>query len=243
MVGGTPINVFLLCYNEYHLLPHTVRHYKKYLPSCTITIFDNMSSDGSVQLAKSLGCTVIVWKSGNILNEHKQTEIKNTCWKTVKSGWVIIADMDEFLCVNEQELEEEKKNGHSILSVKGLEMAGESATIDISDIDLQEITKYRDNDYESKSLCFLREDLSNINYCLGAHFCNPKGRNVKHSKKVYFNKHMSYLGLKFIINKYLLRYERTEKMRSMGISSHYVNNKEEITRQYNDLLSNCQILD
>jgi hypothetical protein len=49
------MNVFLLCYNERAMLPHTVNHYKKHLPSCTITVYDNESTDGSAALARQLG--------------------------------------------------------------------------------------------------------------------------------------------------------------------------------------------
>ena len=104
------INIFILCYNEAPLLPHMVKHYKKYLPNCKITIYDNESTDNSVELAKSLGCSIISWNSNNIIDDHKYLEIKNNCWKHITHGWIIMADMDEFLCVTEQELMKEKEN-------------------------------------------------------------------------------------------------------------------------------------
>ena len=160
------INIFLLCFNESALLPHTIKHYKKYLPSCKITIYDNESTDESVKIAKDLGCSVISWNSNNCIDDFKYLEIKNNCWKNVEKGWIIIADMDEFLCVTEDDLNNELKLGTTILSIKGYDMIGESDTLDLSDIDLQEIKKGVENHFESKKLCFLRDKIEEINYII-----------------------------------------------------------------------------
>lgn len=235
------INIFLMCYNESILLPHTIKHYKKYIPSCKITIYDNESNDNSVEIAKSLGCNVISWSTNNILNEFSITNIKNNCWKNVKDGWIIVADMDEYLCVTESELIDEFKQSTSILQVKGIEMIGESKQIDLMDIDLEDIKKYKYNNYESKNLCFLRENIEEMNYNLGAHCCNPTGV-IKYSYKIYFNKHMNTLGEVYLINKMINRYERSELMRKNGISYHYINDLDKIKSLYYDSLNNCNYL-
>jgi hypothetical protein len=225
------INIFLLCYNESALLPHTIKHYKKYLPSCKITIYDNESDDNSVEIAKSLGCSVVSWSSNNIIDDYKYIHLKNNIWKDIKSGWIIMADMDEYVCVTESELLEEMNKGTTILNISGKEMLGESETIDLSDIDLQNIKKYIDEPWESKKLCFLREKIIDMNYKIGAHNCNPVGE-IKFSDRIYFNKHMSYLGLNFIINKITKRYERSKQMREKGMAYHYTNDIKKITNNY-----------
>lgn len=235
------INIFLLCYNESSLLPHTIKHYKKYLPSCKITIYDNESTDNSVEIAKKLGCNVISWNSNNIIDDYKYIEIKNNCWKSIEKGWIIMADMDEYLCVTEDDLMKEMKNGTTILNINGLDMIGESETIDLSDIDLQEIKKYVNNPMENKKLCFLREKISEMNYSMGAHSCNPQG-DIRYSSIIYINKHMYILGLKFLTNKFIKRYERSEKMRQFGMATHYMSDTEKIKNLYKDSINKCKIL-
>jgi hypothetical protein len=198
------INIFLLCYNESALLPHTINHYKTYLPSCKITIYDNESTDNSVEIANTLGCNVISWNSNNIIDDFKYKDIKNNCWKNVEHGWIIVADMDEFLCVTEDDLINEINLKSTILTVKGINMIGESKTLDLSDINLQMITSYFDADSENKKLCFFRNYINDMNYGLGAHGCVPTGV-VKYSDKTYYNKHMSNLGLNYLISKNINR--------------------------------------
>jgi hypothetical protein len=235
------IHVFLLCYNESVLIPHTVNHYKKNMPSCIITILDNKSTDNSVELAKSLGCNVITWSSNNIQNEYILLNIRNNCWKNVKRGWIIMADMDEFICITESELLYEKNKGTTIINIKGIDMIGESKTLDLTDIDLQQIKKYRNFPPESKKICFLRQAIKEMNYSYGSHNCNPVGK-IRYSSKPYFNKHMCNLGLPFLTEKMVNRYERNNVMRQKGMNYHYTNDVNNITTQYNNLLNNCKTL-
>jgi hypothetical protein len=225
------INIYLLCFNESALLPHAIKHYKKYLPSCKITIYDNESTDNSVKIAKDLGCSIISFNTNNCLDDFKNSDIKNNCWKNVEKGWIIVADMDEFLCVSEEDLKREQKLGTTILSIKGYDMIGESKTIDLSDIDLQELKKYVEHMPEDKNLCFLRENIKEMNYDMGAHNCNPLG-DIQYSSKIYMNKHMSLLGLKYLTNKYIKRFERSEKMRKIGLATHYTDDIAELEELY-----------
>ena len=236
------INVFLMCYNESVLLPHTIKHYKKYMPSCHITVYDNESTDNSAELAKSLGCTVVEFKTNNRSENKYRQELKNKCWKTVESGWIIVADMDEFLYVTEEQLKEEHEKGTTILKVQGLEMIGESNTLDLTDIDLQSIRKYFLNKWESKNLCFLKDSIQDINYSCGAHKCKPVGK-VQYSSVTYLNKHMNMLGLPFFTQKILQRYERSMSDRKFGMSIHYIDNVQEIEKRYADALKSSSLID
>lgn len=233
------INIFLLCYNEEVLLPHTINHYKSHLPSANIFIYDNYSTDNSVNIAKEHGCKIAFWDSNNEINDYRYLKIKNNCWKIVKDGWVIVADMDEWLCVTEEDLIEEQKNNSCLLSIKGYDMIGESKTESLTDINLFDIKRAVNCPGESKSLCFYRPAICEMNYSPGAHRCRPiffsneyTCAKTFYSKKTYINKHMNYLGLKYIIQKMIKRYERSHKMRQNKLATHYTNNIREISSRY-----------
>jgi hypothetical protein len=174
------------------------------------------------------------------MNEYIHANIKNTCWIFV-NGWVIVIDMDEWLCVTEEDLKQEEQEGTTILQVKGLQMVGTSESLTLDDINLHAIRTYQEFDSESKNLCFLRKNLYDMNYSLGEHICKPEGI-LRYSKKVYLNKHMAYLGLPFIIHKMKQRYQRSTKMRSIGHSIHYINDDEKITKDYTTLLAKSTTL-
>lgn len=236
------INIFLLCYNESLMLPKTVNFYKSRFPKCTITIYDNMSSDNSVELAKNLGCTVHSFNTNNINNVLIKRDIANSCWQSVRKGWIIMADMDEWLDITYQDLVNEIRQGTTILTVQGYNMVGESNSINLDDIDLNNIKKYIVHNPESKNLCFLRPHICSMNYSVGSHNCNPLGI-VKYSKKIYINKHMAFLGLPYIINKITERYKRSKTMQKQNYSIHYTDDVNKITTKYNNMLNESKIIE
>ena len=104
------------------------------------------------------------------------------------------------------------------------------------------IVKYIDEKCESKNICFLREKIIDMNYGPGSHYCNPVGE-IKYSSKIYINKHMAYLGIHFLTNKLVNRYERSHKMREKNWHVHYTNNVDEIKNRYESALKICKIIE
>ena len=241
-VEDMEINIFIVCYNESVLLPHTISHYRRNLPNAKITIIDNMSTDDSFEIANNLNCKVINWDTNNIIDDIKLRDLKNNCWKNVTTGWIIMIDMDEWLNVNESDLYNELLQGTTILSVRGIDMIGESNSLDLNDIDLHKINKYIENERESKKLCFLRNSIIDINYDLGAHNCNPNGV-INYSSKIYINKHMRALGSLFVINKNIIRYNRSHEMIRIGLCIHYTNDNFKVFEDYNHQLQTFNYID
>ena len=241
MTTHTVVNIYLLCFNEEVLIPHTVFHYRKFLPNCKIIIYDNESSDKSVEVAKSLECEVVSWSSAGINDTQKKSEIHNNCWKHAQCDWIICADMDEWLCITEEDLNLETVKQTTILKINGYDMIGTSTTLDLNDIDLHKIDRCCENKYESKHLCFNKKYIKEINYDHGNHNIKPIG-NILYSHKIYTNKHMSLLGLPFFIQKNKSRFVRCEAQRKNGRSVHYKNTTNEIEAKYKAVYDKSKIV-
>jgi glycosyltransferase involved in cell wall biosynthesis len=88
------IEVYAICYNEEKILPYFLRHYQQF---ADVTIYDNYSTDHSVEIIQKAGGRVIQYDSENKLNDDIYIQIKDNCWKMSKADWVIVGDADEFV--------------------------------------------------------------------------------------------------------------------------------------------------
>jgi glycosyltransferase involved in cell wall biosynthesis len=232
------IDIFLLCYNEELMLPHTLKFYKTNFPNATIHIVDNYSTDSSCDIAEKNGCKIIKYDSNGQQDEQLLIWVRSHIWKKdVTNGWVIMCDMDEWLNITEVELEDEENKGKTIITTNGVNMIGESNTIDFSDINLFEIKKGVYDERYSKKICFKYPDV-NVEYWWGAHTATVHG-NVLYTDKIYLLKHYNYLGEQYLIEKYCKRYERNQKSRELGMNGHYSNDIEQIKNVYKNWLSSA----
>lgn len=256
-----PVHIFILCYNEELLLPHTLHHYRTHFPNAKITIYDNESTDRSREIAEKGGCRVVSWNSKNIQNEYIQQNLKNDVWKSESSfdevqidsrpdwsgpGWKIVVDMDEWLEVTEKDLAYETAEGNTILRVKGVNVMGQSQhplLEDVSETQIHQWNRVVDWKPENKNLCFHSPSIQKMNYIRGAHACNPEGERIQYSKKIYYNKHMENLGLPFFIRKFTLRKQRNAIMHQHDINLHYTDDVSKLTERYQSLFENAYTLE
>jgi glycosyltransferase involved in cell wall biosynthesis len=231
------ISVFLLCYNEEILIDKAIRYYREKFPSCTIIIVDNKSDDRSIGIALSNKCELISFDTQGHQNEAILLRMRNNVWRIAESGWVIMADMDEWLVMTEKELEDEDQKGTTIITTKGFNIVGDSKTTTLDDVNIFEWKEGVYDEAFSKRVLFKIPDVD-ICYSWGAHTCNPIG-NIKYSKKEYILKHMNWLGKEYTINKYKNRYERNKVLHNDGsFNAHYFLKREEIEQRYDNLYLN-----
>jgi hypothetical protein len=234
------INIFILCYNEEALIRDTIIHYKRLLPSANITIYDNYSTDNSVKIAKEMGCTVIQWDRGELLSNIKRARIRNSCWKDIKDGWIIVCDMDEWLCITTENLETETKLGTTILKTKGYNMLADSKCKLLTDVNLQNIMT--GCDHGSKWMAF-RPVFTDMKFEPGAHVIKPLPEaNIVYSKTIYYFKHNDMMGLPFYINKMKSSFERTIEDRKVLMSVHYLNDEDKIIERFNRVMKTSRDL-
>jgi glycosyltransferase involved in cell wall biosynthesis len=235
------LTIYLLCYNEEVLLPHTLKHYSTRFPNATFVIIDNESTDKSVEIAKEFGCEIYNWSTNNIANIIENLKLKDNIWKSAKTDWILIADMDEWLEITQEQLDLEDSRGITILRSRGVQIVAESDSLLLDDIDLHSLKNgYYDNNYD-KIICFKRSVITDINYTRGAHKANPKG-NVVFQKVPYILKHMNFLGLPWYKAKMKARFLRTDFNRNkLRCSGHYSNNDTVILDKFNRVRSATKI--
>lgn len=178
------VSVHTVIKNEEDILPFYLHHYKTNFPGCVIHIYDNNSSDRSLEICQAAGCLIghFPTYSEDLLKEHK-----NNCWKNSDSDWVIICDADELIQITHEDLE--NLVGVDIVKFKGYSM------ILVGDEKPYKDMKHGCVSPPYNKCCLFRRNIPDINYSIGAHHIDPNPDLVIskykyklfHYKKVWFN--------------------------------------------------------
>lgn len=130
------INLTTICWNEEHILPHFLEHYFSQGVD-HITVYDNGSTDQSIDICKKYGdkVTVIQYDSNNQIRDDIYLQIKNEAWKKTPGDWNIVVDCDEFLMTHEKyskkqqplknQLQTFKRKGNLLPRVIGVNVVSE----------------------------------------------------------------------------------------------------------------------
>jgi glycosyltransferase involved in cell wall biosynthesis len=223
----------MIVYNEELLLPFAINFYKRRFPDCKIIIYDNGSTDKTVEIAKSHKCEVLIFDTNNEIDDEKLIELKNNCWKSANTDWVVVCDCDEMLDISEQQLIHEDKIGSTIISVEAYNMVNFYGGTNVVGIKhgCREVT------YDKRVL-FNKRKISNINYFEGAHRCNPIG-DIKYSNTKYKFYHYRYIDVDYIIERYHeYRQRLSEKNIKNGWGGQYMDSEQCIREKFEQAKSN-----
>ena len=181
------LSVYMTAFNEQHMLPFAIKHYRDRFPACDIFVYNNDSTDDTVLIARLSHCVVEPYHTANEVNDYLLTAHKSNCWKSSHTDWVCVCDPDELIDIDAAQLETESANGATFINTCGYDMV---SLVDGSD--LSSVKRGVRAPLYDKVVMFNKEATSEINYTPGAHCCYPVGR-LQASKARYPLYHYKYL--------------------------------------------------
>lgn len=231
------IHLIAKTWNEEAILPYFLKHYS----FCEkITLYDDSSTDKTVEIAKSFPNVEILPKPQRYgkaeLDEIEGLKIYNEAYKIDRNyDWVIVTCIDEFLYHPNllNKLEEYKQQGVTMPRTVGFDMF--SKKLPTEDRPLYEIItlgRYAPN--HSKFSIFNPQ--IDINYWVGLHTCNPTG-NVKYSDDLELKiLHFVYLEYKYMTDRRRAYYGQLSKENlEKGWGAHNKAYSEMSEKEYNEL--------
>lgn len=209
------IAVLAICFNESFMLPYFIRHYKRF--SKKIIVYDNCSTDQSVQIMKENGVHVESFGSNQQTRDDIMLNIKNHAWKILKgkADWAIVVDIDEFVHHPNllELLKNAKDNGVTVMQPAGYNMFCDKMPVGAGQL-YQEV-RLGVADAKYNKICVLNLNLlENINYGPGCHQANPMTRQ---RLKIYTEAnlrllHFNYLTLEYHLQRYKERGQRLSQI-------------------------------
>lgn len=188
------VEIYTLCHQEAKIIPYYMRHYRQYGQPF---LFEGHSTDGSAELAKSLGAIIVPLETNNEVRDDIFVGVKNNCWKQSKADWVIICDMDEFVYhpVFIKYLSTVKE---TIIIPRTFEMIADKYPTTTGQI-------YSEVQYGfeilPKMFLFKPRELTEISYGAGCHNAQPEG-NVRINRNTeIICMHMRHLSIEHIIQR------------------------------------------
>lgn len=231
------ITIYAICYNEKLMIPHFLQHWRTRFPGCKIVVYDNESTDGSPDLLRAAGCEVRTYKTNNELNDQAYLDIKNECWKSAKTDWVAIVDMDEHCDICESELRIESDNGATMIIFEGYNMVNVRDDLNIETIN----HGVRAPSYD-KFYIFKRRHFRDVNYKPGCHRSLLSG-NIVRSSKVYPCWHYKYINPDYMVARHAMFSKRMSKInRRNGWGVHYDYPEQKIREEFEQVRKEAKLL-
>ena len=228
------IEVFTLTYNNEKMLRYFLRHYSTFCSK--ITVFDNQSTDNTVDVAKEYGAEVIEYDTNNTFDEATLVSICNSCWKESSADWVIIVAVDEFVYHPEIIKTLEKVNTTTIY-LPFYNMFAEKFPETNGQI-YDEVVMGTLGLWGKALSMFRPSALSSTNYDPGGHGAKPIGNITIERNSGIKILHMSCLGKDFVREHHRIgasRLSEQNKLNEWG--SHYNQPEEEWGQLYDKQLA------
>jgi hypothetical protein len=228
------IEIYTLCHREAKIIPYFMRHYSQY---GHVFMYEGHSTDGSAELAQSLGATIIPLDTNNTVNDEVFTDMKNNCWKQSKADWVIICDMDEFV-YHPDMLNYLAGIEETIICPTTYEMITDVYPTTNGQIYDEVKWGFKSN---PKYFMFKPTQLLGMNYGCGCHDAQPEGRvHIKRDSEIICM-HMRCLSIEHIVNRNAYIASRLSEVNiKMGWGWHTRQDRKEVENYFNSHRGNLE---
>jgi glycosyltransferase involved in cell wall biosynthesis len=216
------ITVYTVTFNEELIMQFMIDHYRSRFPSCHIVVYDNCSTDKTVEIAKTNGCEIRAFDSHGVTDNQMLWDTKNTCWKDADTDWVLVCDTDELLDINDEQLTLEDADGVTVIKAEAWQMVNMEDNLDIHAIKYgwRDLLDFNMGGAYDKNLLFNKKYVD-VNYLTaGCHYSTPLG-TVKNSK-LYRMLHYKYINPDVFVAKQQVNRQRiteNERKNSWGVMS------------------------
>jgi Glycosyl transferase family 2 len=234
-MSNLKIHCYFICWNEKFYIPFFHKHYSKFCEK--IIMYDQHSTDGSAQLAESLGIEVRTF-GNNTLNDQVYLDVKNKCWKECRGegiDYVIVVDVDEFLVLP-------KFLNSTLPIVKGYNMISDSLPV----YDMLDVNTGSESVEYSKQAIFSPNQVVEINYVHGCHKNNAicLTQLIDDSDSSCFLYHYRMIGgVERLIDRHKLYRERmSEFNKKFNMGFHYNHSDNAKYDEWNYLKSKAKEL-
>lgn len=227
------IVLYFINWNDSYYLPFIKDHYGRFCEE--IIMYDNYSSDRSMELALELGFNVRHFGMKNQLNDQHYLDVKNNCWKECRNkgiDYVIVCDADEFITPDFKTL---SSLSPSAPKVTGYNMISEQ----LPSLSMMEINTGAYSEGYSKQAIFSPDRITEINYVHGCHKNYITGDITSEGNTTLYHYRMIG-GVDRIISRhadYRKRMSRFNKQHKMGF--HYEHSDDAKREEWRHLKSNA----
>jgi len=225
------IEVYAVCHNEEVLLPYFIRHYSQF---AEITIFDNQSTDKSLDIIESNNIKLHSFDTQDLFREDILIDIRNNCWKDSGADWVIVTDVDEFV-YHKNIIGLLQQTSATVVFPRMFNMFSFVMPTTQGQI-YEEINM--GVEFMGKMCLFSPKHITSMNFEAGNHIAHPEGNYILDVQSGIINMHFKNLCPEYVINRNAYLFSRqSEENKSNGWNWHTAETAEDTYTAFKNVKS------
>ena len=240
------IHLYTLCWNEIDILSFVLDYWKR-LPITKAVVYDNGSTDGSIEYLQQYEWIEVRHFETEGQNDNVQRDIKSKAWKESKGkcDFVIVCDMDEMIyCPTiEQELQYMKDNGYNVMGMPWYALCyDDRPEYDPNKLLHQQGHKFYKQyinhkhiySHLGKFMLFDPNLINDMGYSVGCHISNPTPQIKLYETNKAFSVHINkgFSEDYFVARRKIMSKNLSQVNRKANMCYEYNKNEEEQRKEY-----------